>query len=187
MSADVLRHLPNAICLLRMVLTVPTVLALQNGDHGLALVWFAVAAASDGIDGFLAKRFGWTSELGRVLDPLADKILLVAVFMTCVWHGLVPVWLATAAIARDILITAGAITFRLWFGEVNGRPTLISKANTALQIVFLLGAIITPLVALDFADELQALAIVTFVTTVLSGADYTWRFLRVGWTRLEGA
>jgi len=85
------------------------------------------------------------------------------------------------------LITAGAITFRLWFGEVNGRPTLISKANTALQIVFLLGAIITPLVALDFADELQALAIVTFVTTVLSGADYTWRFLRVGWTRLEGA
>ena len=91
-----LHQLPNAICVLRIVLTVPTVLALQAQAYEAAVAWFALAAASDGLDGYLAKKFGWTSELGRALDPLADKILLVAVFMTCVWQGLVPSWLAVA-------------------------------------------------------------------------------------------
>ena len=179
-----LKHLPNAICIVRIVLTVPTVLALEAQAYEAAVAWFALAAASDGLDGYLAKKFGWTSELGRVLDPLADKILLVAVFMTCVWQGLVPTWLAVAAIARDLLLTSGAIAYRLWFGALRGAPSILSKINTALQIAFLLGALLTAMEHIDMPDGLQLLGWVTLFTTVASGLDYAWRFLRLGWQQL---
>ena len=106
-----LRHLPNVICLARIALTVPAVLAIERGEQGLALALFTVAAVSDGLDGYLAKRNGWTSDLGRFLDPLADKLLLVSVFLACAWNGLLPVWLAAAAIARDLMIGGGALAY----------------------------------------------------------------------------
>lgn len=80
-----MRHIPNALCILRMLLVVPVGWLLVTDNYRLTLAMFAFAAATDGLDGFLAKRFGWTSELGKILDPLADKILLVAT--------LVPVYL----------------------------------------------------------------------------------------------
>jgi cardiolipin synthase len=176
-----LRHLPNAICVLRIVLTWPTVSAIDRGDYGAALLLFAVAALSDGVDGYLAKRFNWVSELGRALDPLADKILLVAVFLSLTWQGLVPVWLATAAIARDVLISAGAITYRVWFGEINGRPTVISKINTALQIAVLVLVLLVAAGMPAGHGAVLTLSIVTFMTTVASGADYLARFARRAW------
>jgi len=177
----VLRHLPNAICLLRILLTVPVVLALQSESYAVALALFAVAAISDGLDGYLAKRFNWTSELGRFLDPLADKLLLVAVFLTCAWQGLVPLWLAAAAIARDVLIGAGALVFKLWFGVINGRPTLISKVNTALQIIVLIAALVQAMWWVVWPEIFAALTLLTLATTVISGGDYVARFLRRAW------
>jgi len=73
------RHLPNLICLIRLALIWPILLALRAGEYRMALALFIIAAASDGVDGYLAKRFDWTSELGKFLDPLADKLLLVTV------------------------------------------------------------------------------------------------------------
>src|SRR5690606_29413356 len=93
---------------------------------------------TDGLDGFLAKRFKWTSELGKILDPLADKLLLVSVFVTLAALGLVPLWLAVAAVLRDLTITFGAIVYNWLFGDPNGRPTAISKLNTLCQILYLL-------------------------------------------------
>jgi cardiolipin synthase len=136
---------------------------------------------SDGIDGYLAKRFNWISDLGRALDPLADKILLVAVFLALTWQGLVPVWLATAAIARDVLISAGAIIYRLWFGDPKGRPTVISKINTALQIAVLVVVLLVAAEVLVVNGLVLILSIVTFATTVASGADYLARFARQAW------
>ena len=77
-----MRHLPNIICLARIALIWPIVVALQSGESDLAVLLFMVAAVSDGLDGYLAKRFGWTSEFGKFIDPLADKLLLVVVFVT---------------------------------------------------------------------------------------------------------
>lgn len=176
-----LRHLPNAICVLRILLTWPTVVAISEQRYSLALGLFALAAISDGLDGFLAKRFGWTSELGRVLDPLADKLLLVAVFLTCAWQGLVPVWLAAAAIARDVLIALGAGIYRCWFGPLHGRPTWISKLNTALQIVLLIGAIVQAGYGLLPVPLWGVLVVATFVSTLASGADYLARFFVRAW------
>lgn len=176
-----LRHLPNAICVLRIALTWPTVTAINSGEYVTALLLFAIAAISDGVDGYLAKRFNWVSDLGRALDPLADKILLVAVFLALTWQGLVPVWLATAAIARDVLISAGAIIYRLWFGDPNGRPTVISKINTALQIAVLVVVLLVAVEVLVVNGLVLILSIVTFATTVASGADYLARFARQAW------
>ncbi len=118
-----LATVPNFICLLRIALTVPIVVLLAEGRYDQTLVLFAIAAVSDMLDGYLAKTFGWTSEVGKWLDPLADKLLLVSVFITLAVIGLVPVWLAAVAVARDVVIAGGAGIYKWLFGPVEGRPT----------------------------------------------------------------
>src|SRR5579863_6051501 len=99
----ILRHLPNLICIARIALVWPIVAALKSGNFDLAMLVFVFAAVSDGLDGYLAKRFHWTSELGKLLDPAADKLLLVGVFLVATWYGLIPRWLTMLAVARDVL------------------------------------------------------------------------------------
>jgi cardiolipin synthase len=176
-----MRHLPNLICLARIALIWPTIRALADGDYSIALALFAVASVSDGLDGYLAKRFNWTSELGKVLDPLADKLLLVSVFIVGAWNDLVPAWLAAAAIARDVMIGLGALVFHFWFGPLRGRPTIISKINTLMQLSYLLGVMTEAATGLPPREMLAALAVVAFITTVLSGIDYIYAFTRRAW------
>jgi cardiolipin synthase len=175
------RHLPNLICLVRIALVWPVAASLCNGDYGLALILFTIAAVSDGLDGYLAKRFGWTSQLGKFLDPLADKLLLVTVFITGAWLGLVPWWVAAAAIARDVMIGLGALIFRLWFGPLKGRPTIISKFNTLFQLGYLVAVMLVASVGILPQDMVDALAYIMFVTTVASGFDYLYQFTRRAW------
>lgn len=177
------RHLPNALCILRMLLVVPIAWALVQGDARLALFLFAVAAFTDGLDGFLAKRCGWESALGKILDPLADKLLLVTVFLTLGILGLVPLWLALVAVARDLVITAGALTYKALYGDPEGHPTGVSKLNTLLQLVYVLlvvgaaaGAV--PLQSAAAIAMLEALGAAGFVTTVVSGLDYVITYSR---------
>jgi cardiolipin synthase len=175
------RHLPNLICLARIALIWPVLTALQNGHYGVAVGLFTLASVSDGLDGYLAKRFHWTSEVGKWLDPLADKLLLVSVFIVATWTGLVPPWLAAAAIARDVLITLGAIVFHFWFGPLRGRPTVVSKINTLIQLSYLLAVMIQAAIGLPPVELLAAMAMLAFITTVLSGADYIYAFSRRAW------
>lgn len=177
-----MRHLPNLICLIRIALIWPTLSALRAGNYEVALLLFTVAAVSDGLDGYLAKRFNWTSGLGKVLDPLADKLLLVSVFIVATWIGLVPPWLTAAAVARDVMIGLGALAFHFWFGPLRGRPTIISKVNTLLQLVYLLGVMTHAAFHVPPREVLAALAIVTFIATVLSGANYILTFTRRAWS-----
>lgn len=173
-----MRHIPNALCVFRMLLVVPVAVLLSRGEYWTTLWVFAIAAATDGLDGFLAKRCGWTSELGKILDPLADKILLVSVFITLAALGLVPVWLAAAAVARDLTITCGAIAYNWLYGYPNGRPTLISKLNTLCQILYLL--LVVAAKAFEHTAEplLTILGALVFVTTVVSGLDYVITYTR---------
>ena len=176
-----MRHLPNIICFLRIALVWPVANALVEENYGLALVLFVIAAVSDGLDGYLAKRFGWTSQLGKVIDPLADKLLLVTVFITAAWHNLVPWWIAAAAISRDVMIGLGALIFRMWFGPLKGRPTVISKINTLFQLGYIAAVMLVAAVGILPQDIVDALGYVMFVTTVLSGADYMYQFTRRAW------
>jgi len=173
-----LRHLPNAICVIRIALIWPTVDALYGGDYWRALVLVAVCAVSDALDGWLAKRFNWTSHLGKILDPLADKLLLVSLFLTATWMNLVPWWLTAIVVARDVLIGSGAVVYRFWFGPLHGRPTILSKINTGMQLAVVLAAILGAATGLPTPEMVIALAIVTLLTTVVSGADYLGKFTR---------
>jgi cardiolipin synthase (CMP-forming) len=175
------RHLPNLICVFRLLLIWPIVVALHRAQHLAALGLFFVAAVSDGLDGYLAKRFDWTSELGKFLDPLADKLLLMTVFVEATWRGLVPWWLTAAVVARDVMIGAGALIFRLWFGPLHGRPTLISKVNTAAQLVYVVLVLLAAAIGAPPREILDACALVTFATTALSGAHYVTTFTRRAW------
>jgi cardiolipin synthase len=173
-----MRHIPNALCILRMLLVVPVAWLLTAGEYQLTLWLFAFAGLTDGLDGFIAKRFGWTSELGKILDPLADKLLLVCVFITLAVLGIVPTWLAVTAVARDVIITAGAISYNALYGYPHGKPTTISKINTLCQILYLLLAVASKASDWTPSNALLILGALVFVTTIVSGIDYVVTYTR---------
>ena len=179
-----MRHIPNLICLIRIALIAPLIMAMLEGRQVLILVLFGIAAVSDALDGFLAKRFGWTSDLGRFLDPAADKLLLMSVFITAAWLDIAPWWVAAVAIARDITIGVGALAFRLWFGPLHGRPSAISKTNTAVQMAYLLAVILASASGMPPRGVLNALAAIVVLTTVISGVDYVGRFMHRAFARI---
>jgi len=173
-----LATVPNVICLLRMALAVPIVWLLARGHYGATLILFAIAGVSDILDGYLAKTFNWATELGKVLDPVADKLLLVSVFITLTWLGLVPLWLAAVAVARDVIIGIGAWVYLAMFGPLEGRPTMPSKLNTLVQLLFVIAVV--GRAAYPAVPEwlILALGALVFVTTVVSGADYIVTYVR---------
>jgi cardiolipin synthase len=175
------RHLPNFICLVRLALIWPILSALHAGQQLPALGLFVAAAVSDGLDGYLAKRFNWTSELGKFLDPVADKLLLITVFVESAWLGLIPWWLTAAVVARDVLIGLGALTYRLWFGALHGRPTFLSKINTAAQLVYVMLVMLRAASGMPPREILEAGAALTLITTAVSGLDYVITFTQRAW------
>jgi cardiolipin synthase len=171
-----MRHLPNLICLLRIALIWPIVVSLQQAQYERTLVLFFLAALSDGLDGFLAKRFHWTSELGKVLDPLGDKLLLVAVFLVATWYGLIPRWLTVLAVTRDVMIGLGALAYRIGWGPLNGRPMITSKINTLLQLLYVLAVVSNKALGFPSLGWVEALVPLMCLTLVLSGFLYVREF-----------
>lgn len=167
-----LRQLPNIICVARIGLVVPIAYTLLAGDFVTTLWLFAVAAFSDGLDGFLAKRFGWTTELGKFLDPLADKLLLVTVFITLAVAGYTPVWLTVIVVTRDVVIGAGSAVFSWLFGPLHGRATMVSKINTGVQILYVLAVVASLGLGWPPTAVVVTLGAAVFVTTMVSGIDY---------------
>ena len=133
--SSALRHLPNLISLLRIVLVGPIVWSLLEQHYELAIGLFIVAGFSDALDGLLAKRFGWSTRLGGILDALADKILLVSTFVSLWILGVFPTWLVLWILARDVLIVVGSAIYNSKVESFNPEPSLISKFNTLLQII----------------------------------------------------
>jgi len=166
------RHIPNAISAIRILLVAPIAVALADRQLVTTIVLFGIAALSDAADGFLAKRYGWQSELGAVLDPAADKLLLVTLFITLAYMKLVPLWLTAAAVARDVIIVLGALLYRYWFGPLNVRPSVVSKFNTVCQAAFILAVVGREEFSVPPAWVVLVLGALVFVTVVISGVDY---------------
>lgn len=173
-----MRHLPNLITVLRILLVGPVVWALLERRFELAIYLFLIAGVSDAVDGFLAKQFGWSSRLGGILDALADKFLLVSTFLALWWLDVFPTWLVVLILARDLLIVGGGIAYRTRIGVFDPAPTLISKLNTLLQIVLAaLGVVhlgIVPVPEWVFLVLIWSVV----VTVVLSGAGYVREWSR---------
>lgn len=171
-------NLPNIISLGRLF-AVPIVVWLII-DHQMALAfWLFVAAGiSDAVDGLIAKHFDAESEFGRFLDPLADKALLVSVYISLGHGGYLETWLVILVVFRDIMIVGGAILFQALTLSLKMRPLLISKVNTTTQIV--LAAVVLGGTGLEFDIVwlIEPLVYLVAATTLASGAAYV-----VTWTR----
>jgi cardiolipin synthase len=166
------RHIPNVISGIRILLVVPIGLALAHRQLELSFMLIAIAAISDAVDGFLAKQFGWQSELGAMLDPIADKLLLATVFIVLSFLKLVPLWLMVAAVARDVIIVSGAAAYRVIIGPLTAHPSLVSKINTLCQAAFILGVVSRAKFLMPSEWVITWLGALVFATVAVSGIDY---------------
>jgi len=173
-----LRWLPNAISLMRIAMIAPILTYIIHERYELALILFFIAAFSDGVDGFLAKRFDWHTRIGALLDPIADKLLVGGTFITLVVDGLIPVWMAVLVIVRDVVIVGGATLYNFLITPIEGEPTRISKLNTALQLLFVV--FVLSRAGYNWPDEIAITIIgaAVVVTIVISGIDYVWSWAR---------
>lgn len=164
--------IPNIITAFRLLLVPPVVILLLQDRFAAALVVFGVAGLSDGLDGFLARRYGWRSRLGGLLDPLADKLLMVSSFLTLGWLGWIPLWLVALVILRDLVIVAGAIFYHRRIEHFEAEPTILSKLNTVAQILLVLAVMFSLGVQTLPALWIDMLLYSVVATTLLSGFDY---------------
>jgi cardiolipin synthase (CMP-forming) len=168
----VIINLPNFITLGRII-SVPVIFwLLLSGQSKIAFFVFVCAGISDAVDGYLAKRFDWTTELGSYLDPLADKLLLVSIFIALGVRNELPLWLVIAVVSRDILIVAAVLLAWLLEQRVVIKPLAVSKANTLSQIVLAATVLADAGFGLGLATSRVVLVWITGALTLLSLAAY---------------
>ncbi|MHA1564150.1 MAG: CDP-alcohol phosphatidyltransferase family protein [Alphaproteobacteria bacterium] len=164
--------LPNVITLARLM-SVPLGVWLLLGGYFSGGFWVILAATlSDAVDGFLARRLNMQSRVGAVLDPIADKVLLVGIFVTLGYQDYVETWLVILIVFRDFLIVGGAIVLQLLTGDLHVRPTAMSKFNTAAQMILAVLIVGQLAFALNLTPYLTYLTWLVAGTTVVSGALY---------------
>ena len=167
-------YIPNILSIARIGLVPWLLVLLQAQQFTLSLVVFVVAGITDGLDGFIAKRFNAQTNLGAILDPLADKALLVSAYVMLSIMELVPFWLMVVVVFRDVVIVGGYLIMRLSFDSIEMRPLLISKANTFIQIAFIILVLVSLLGGLDQSGLMTVLAYLVLLTSVTSGSAYVY-------------
>jgi cardiolipin synthase len=170
--------IPNLITLGRILLVPVVVWAITAGEMRIAFVLFLAAGISDAVDGFLAKRFGMATELGAYLDPLADKAMLVSIYVALGIADAIPGWLVILVVSRDIMIVSAVILSWLVNKPVALRPVLVSKLNTVAQIA--LACVIMAARGFDFDASVAAMMLTALVAalTLLSVAFYVAEWVR---------
>jgi cardiolipin synthase len=171
-------NIPNLITIGRILLVPLTVWLIISEAFGFAWLAFVAAGVSDGVDGYIARRFNQRSELGAYLDPLADKALMVSIYVSLGFLKLLPAWLVILVVSRDILIVGAVILAWVIGKPMPMVPLMVSKVNTAAQIVF--AALVLGVLALGLALEtlLLLMMVVVAVLTAASGALYLREWVR---------
>jgi cardiolipin synthase len=170
-------NIPNTLTLARIVLVPLIVWLIVSHEMTAAFVLFLLAGFSDAADGYLAKRFQWRTELGAYLDPIADKLLLMSIYVTLGFSNHLPAWLVIAVVSRDILIVGAVVLSWMLSRPLIMQPLLISKANTFAQIV-LAGVVLAELgLGLGMHQLVKVLVWVTGTLTIVSAAAYFWEWL----------
>jgi len=175
------RDIPNIISLGRIVLVFPIVWLLLDEQFITAIILFFVAGVSDGVDGYLAKHYHWESRFGGIIDPLADKFLLVSTYVCLAVLQALPWWFVGMILLRDVVII-GAVTFyNFRIARLEAAPTLISKLNTLLQILLAL------MVVFDLAfDNVNATLILVMLWAVVVSTVGSFVGYAVEWNRRTG-
>ena len=178
MSRGARVSIPNLITLARILLVPVVIWAITSGEMRIAFLLFFAAGASDAVDGFLAKRFGMATELGAYLDPLADKAMIVSIYVSLGIAEAIPRWLVILVVSRDVMIVGAVILSWLVNKPVALKPLLVSKLNTVAQI----GLALVVLGALGFQFDAQA-AIVTLTVLVAALTLLSIAFYVAEWVR----
>jgi len=170
--------IPNFVTLARIILVPVIVWAIVSNQMEIAFALFVIAGISDAVDGFLAKRFNMTSDLGALLDPLADKALLVSIYVALGVLGEVPRWLVILVVSRDIMIVAAVIVSWLFDKPVEMKPLMVSKLNTVAQVAF--AALVLASLGFRFQPHPYDLILMGFVTifTLVSVSFYLVEWVR---------
>lgn len=163
--------IPNLITIARLILVPLIIVMLTQGRWTGALTLFVIAGVSDAIDGFIAKRFNMKSELGAYLDPIADKALLVSIYVTLSVVGVLPVWITVLVVSRDVMIVSAIILSWVMDKPVDINPLLVSKLNTTAQIGFATVVLTAKAFGIVLGGgELVGLVIVAALTLASMGA-----------------
>jgi cardiolipin synthase len=170
--------IPNIITLGRILLVPVVVWAIASKQMHIAFLLFLIAAISDGVDGFLAKRFGMKTELGAYLDPVADKVMIVSIYVTLGITGVIPLWLVILVVSRDLLIVGAIILSWMIDNPIKIRPHIVSKMNTAAQILY--ACLVLASYGFGFASEpvLTLVMILVAALTLLSVGFYVAAWAR---------
>jgi cardiolipin synthase len=173
-----LTNIPNFITLGRII-SVPVIFWLLLTDQSqIAFFVFVGAGISDAVDGYLAKTYNWRTELGAYLDPLADKLLIVSIYIALAVREELPLWLVIAVVSRDILIVAAVLLAWLLDQPFKVRPLAVSKANTAVQILLAATVLADEAFLLGLDTTRFALVWTTGALTLASLVAYLWAWFR---------
>jgi cardiolipin synthase (CMP-forming) len=174
--------LPNLLTVFRMVLVPIFVTLLFYQRFVLALVVFVIAGITDGLDGLLARRFDQRSQLGTILDPIADKLMLVTAFVVLSMRNIfpqpvpshlpIPFWVTAAVISRDVFIVVGAAAINIMTGFRGFRPSWLGKLNTTVQIIAVGIIMLAASAPYGTGYYLPTLYVLVFTFAILSGAHY---------------
>jgi len=154
---------------------VPLLLVLLEEQQFLmSLIVFIAAGITDGLDGLIAKKFNARTKLGAILDPLADKALLVSSYVMLSLMGLIPYWLMVVVVFRDVVIVAGYLIMVLFFGSISMRPLRVSKLNTVMQITYIIIVLTGLAYELGLETVVWAASLVVLATSLSSGIAYVY-------------
>ena len=167
-------QIPNLLTLGRIAACPVLVLLLHDGNYQLALFLFLVAGITDGLDGYIAKRFNYVSKFGAVLDPIADKLLIGSAYIMLAILGDIPFWLLIVVIFRDLVIVAGYLVLVVMGEKIPMRPIVTSKINTFMQISLMVVVLMEKSAILHIPLVLDGLVFGVLFTTIVSGFQYVW-------------
>jgi len=170
--------IPNLITIGRLIIVPFVIVMIMQERWAMAFVLFAIAGISDGIDGFIARQFDMKSELGAYIDPLADKSLLVSIYVSLAVVGAIPSWLAIVVVSRDAMIVAAVLLSWVMHRPVEIKPLIVSKLNTAAQIAFAAFALAANAYGADLGGLEHVAMLIVATLTVASAGAYLGGWLR---------
>ena len=178
------RDIPNIISILRIALVMPIAYFLWDENYLTALILFIIGGLSDGLDGFIARRYKWETDLGIILDPMGDKLMMLTAYLLLGWHHLLPWWIVGLVIFRDFIIVLGTLLYRKFIGAAKLKALFISKLNTVFQITLVIVVMFSQVIDINIfiVDSLLWLVV---ITTLLSGYAYINEWGRRAWEILK--
>jgi len=167
-------YIPNIVTILRLFLVGPLVFTMSMKEYKVALFLFIIAGLTDAVDGYLARRFHWISRFGAMVDPLADKLLMMSSFFVLAYLDQIPIWLLAIVLIRDAVIVTGGVCYHFLIGQYEFKPRLLSRVNTFLQIILIVCILFNNSYYLLKEYWIVGLTYLVFFTSLISMLEYVW-------------